>query len=83
MYEIIIRNYINNLTKYDIKQFAKKEGINIEEYEVNILYDYIKKYWEVFFKGDPEPILADLKDKVRPHTYNKIIELYNYYKKMI
>lgn len=81
MYLKMLENYINNnLTKQDIIKFSKKENVSLTEIELNIIYNYIKKDWLIIVKNDPTPIFNDLKTKLQPNTYNKIIELYNKYK---
>ena len=42
---------------------------------------YIKNYWKAFLKEDANYLFVELKEKLQPNTYNKIIELYNKYKK--
>lgn len=81
MYEFFIKKYIDNrLTKTDIVNFAKKEGIVLTTDETEILYTYIKKYWQVALHSNPEPRFLELKEKLRPEVYAKAIELYNFYK---
>ena len=80
MYEIFIQNYIRKLTKEDIINFCNKENIELTDEELDIAYIYIKKYWKEFLKKDPSNIFNDLKNKIRPTTYNKMIELYEKYK---
>ena len=84
MYEIFIKNYINNkLSKNDIINFANKENVNLTIEEVNIIYYYIKNYWEIFYKGDPTTLFKELKTKLSAKAYNKAYSLYLEYKKKI
>lgn len=87
MYEKLIENYINNkLSKEDIKNFAKKENTEITNDEIDIIYETIKKDWKTIYKGcndDIYDIFENLKSKLSPKVYEKVLELYNNYKKKI
>ncbi len=83
MYEKLIETYVNKLTKDDIINFSNKQNIILQNYEINIIYAYIKKYWKIIYKGNPSSIFLDLKNNVNPNTYNKILELYGKYKNKI
>lgn len=76
MYDFLINQYINRLTKDEIKCFAYKKGVELTEEETNTIYDYTKKHWRTFLHGNPRPILDELKSKVKPFTYNKMETLY-------
>ena len=77
----LIKEYIKNITEEDIYNFALKEGITLLDYEKRIIYMYLKNYWNVFLKEDATFLFEELKEKLEPKTYDKIIELYNKYKK--
>ena len=79
----LINEYVKRLTKEDIVKFAKSQGIILEVNEVNTIYEYIKKYYKTFIYGNPRPILDDLKQKVKPMTYQKIETLYTQFKDKI
>lgn len=79
----LIEQYVNKMTKDDITKFSLKQGIILEEQELDIIYDYIKKDYKTFIYGNPRPILDELKQKVKPITYNKIETLYIKYKNKI
>lgn len=76
MYDYLINEYINRLTTEEIKDFAFKRGIELNEEEIDIIYKCAKKNWRTFVHGNPRQILDDLKTKVRPITYNKIEAMY-------
>ena len=78
----LIREYIKKITEDDIYNFALKEGITLLEHEKKVLYVYIKNYWQVFLNEDATFLFEELKDKLEEKTYDKIIELYNKYKKI-
>lgn len=79
--KFLIKNYVEKLTEEDIENFAIKEGITLLEKEKRILYIYIKNYWETLLEKDSTFIFEELKEKLQPKTYEKVIELYNKYKK--
>ena len=79
--EFIIKEFVSNLTENDINNFALKEGIMLENEELKTIYMYIKNYWQIFYKEDANYLLKELKEKLKPNTYTKIVELLNKYKK--
>lgn len=79
--EIVIKELVEKLTEKDIANFALKESIILNDEETKIIYLYIKNYWQIFYKGDPNALFSELKEKLEPKTYQKINELYNKYKK--
>ena len=83
MNKLIIINYIKKLTKGDIYNYCKNNRIPIKDEEVDVIYYYIKNKYNIFFEGCHEELLNEIKYKVRSYTYNKIIELYNKYKKVL
>lgn len=82
MYEFIIKNYIDNLTIDQVINYAKKENIKLTIEEANIIYDYAKKYWLVFYKGNPTNLFNKLQKLLSKSTYDTIINLYKKYKKI-
>lgn len=76
----LIEKHINNLTKNDIINLANTEGINLNNNEVDIIYTYIKNDYKVLLYGNSESIFKDLKSRINPTAYNKIKELFDFYK---
>ena len=68
-----------NLTKEDINQYDN----SLSQEEINIIDYYIKNKTKEFIEGNPFPILEELKQKLSPNTYIKIIDLYNKYKNIL
>ena len=79
MYFNIIKKYINYLKKDDIINFAKKEGVNLNNIELDTIYSVIKTRWEDIYVNGIK-VINEYKDKLNKITYNILIELYNYYK---
>lgn len=80
MYEKMLEKYINKLTKEDILKFSYTQNVKLTHEELDIIYFYIKEYWKQIVKSDPTSIFMELKEKLSPNVYNKMIELYNKYK---
>lgn len=76
----IIKQYIDNLTVEDIIELGKKKHIKISEIDAEILLETAKKHWIDFYKGDPTPIINQLKDQLDTSTYNKLLKVYLEYK---
>jgi hypothetical protein len=76
----LIEKNINSLTKNDIVTLAKGENIILNDNEVNIIYDYIKKDYKILLYGNSENIFKDLKSRINPTAYKKIKELFDFYK---
>lgn len=78
-----LKEYINSLTEKDIYNFGLKEGITLKDEETKTIYLYIKNYWETLIKDDSTFIFEELKEKLRPEVYQKVVELFNRYKKYL
>lgn len=76
MYEKLVEGYINALTKEDIQIFAEKKGIKLSEKDTTILYEYAKKHWRTFLKGDPSSLFMELEKKLDHNTFQKAKQLY-------
>ncbi len=81
--KFIFKEYINNITEDDIKKFAEQEKVTLTDEETKIIYLYLKNYWEDLLDGETDVIFKELKEKLRPDTYLKVLEVYDKYKKML
>ncbi len=79
----LIEEYVNRMKKDDINIFALKQGIILNDNELDILFTYIKNNYRTILYGNPKEILLEIKDKVTPLTYNKIESLYMKFKDKI
>lgn len=79
---ILLREYINKLSKNDIINYSNKYDIYLTETEVNILYNYIKNRYLDFIKN-PDNIINELKFKLTNINFNKLLNLYNENKEKI
>lgn len=78
MKDIIIKSYINSLTKYDIKMYAEKNNIILNDNEIEYIYHNIKTNYKDIL-SNPTKYLNIIKNKFNTETYNKIYELYTIY----
>lgn len=78
MKEKLIKAYVNKLTKEDIVTFAYKQGIYLNNKELEYIYNSIKNNINVILKN-PNLILKEAKNNLSASTYNKLYELYTIY----
>lgn len=78
--EKIISEYINKISIQDIIEFANKNNIYLNDYESNLIYNYIKNDWKTIIYGNYNSILNDLKNKIDINKYNKIEQLFYKFK---
>lgn len=76
----MVENYIKSLTKEDIKFFSQKQNIDLNEDEINIVYNTIKSDYKTLLYGNYNKIFTNLKSRINPTSYNKIIILFKEYK---
>ena len=79
----IIKKYASNITKEDILKFGESEGVNINNDELNIIYNIIKNKQDDILNGNFYEIISNYKNDFNPALFNKIIETYEKYKKFI
>lgn len=76
----LIKNYINKLTINDVNKMAIKHDINLNDQELNFVYNQIKDNYETLLYGDSNFIFNELKNNVSNENYLKIKDLFNEYK---
>lgn len=76
MYELIIRNYINNLSINDIITFANKNDIYLNENEINYIYKTIKCNYKDLLGSNYQCILNEASNYLNKDNYKKICNLY-------
>jgi len=79
----LLEQYINRLKKEDINIFALKECVTLEDYELDIIYNYVKEDYKTVIYGNARSILDKIKNEVKPFTYSKIENLYERFKHRI
>ena len=79
----LIEEYVNRMKKEDVNKFALKQGIILNEEELNTIFTYIKNNYKTILYGNPKDILLQIKETVSNLTYNKIENLYIRFKDKI
>ncbi len=80
IYKKLIINYIEqSLTIEDIFNYAGKNKILLSKDDALTIYNFIKKNYNSILNGD-ESSFKELKLNVDSLLYQKLIELYSYYK---
>ena len=75
MYKELVLKYIKNLTPADIENYAKSRNIILSNDEINIIFNFILKYYEDILNKNTE-VFKKLKPYINDELYNKIISLY-------
>lgn len=78
-----IKAYALRLTKEDVINFAIKEGINVTDSEATLFIDTIKDNIDYILDGNGLEVLESKKEYLSDEAYNKLLELFNKYKKFI
>ena len=79
IYKKIIENYVPKLTINDLKEFNYKKNIEYKEDELIIIYQFIKyHYHDLLDKNIKE--FEEIKEKINPNLYKKLLHLYIDYK---
>ena len=73
---------MERITKDDISRYALKEGVDLSNNELDLIYAYIKKYSKKILDY-PLDVLDEIKDDLSINVYDKILELYDKYKNKI
>ena len=76
----LIKNYVNNLTKEKLDKFAQSKDIYLSDSELEYLLFLVKNNLDDILKDDTK-YLNSLKENLSSSNYEKVSELYNYYKK--
>ena len=82
MNRLIIYQYINKLRKEDIVNYCNLKGINVNNNDLDVLYNYIKNDYKRFF-DNPMVVLSEIKVLVSDYTFKEIMILYDKYKNKI
>lgn len=80
MKERLIEQYVSRMTISDVSNFAVKNGIILNQDEVEMLYNKIVNNWKTIVFGNPRGLLDELKEKLDLQTYQKIENLYVFFK---
>ncbi len=82
MYKNLVLKYAENMTMDDMNNFVKSNNIIISEDDKKVVFNHIKKYYNVFF-NDPIKYIKMLKSSINDDVYYNILELYDKYKNLL
>lgn len=80
--KLFVYDYIDKIKKEDIYRAGISQGIELEDFEVEVIFSYVKNDYKRFF-NNPLEVIDEIKYKVNARTYEKIYSLYLKYKDMI
>ena len=66
-----------------VKNFARNKGIEISDEEADLFVTTIKENCDDILDGYGLEIIESKKNMMSPSTYDKLLELFNEYKKFI
>jgi len=72
----LVENYVHNMKETDVKQFALKNGIVLNDEETSYITSTIKKDYRTIIYGNPENIFSELRKKFNYETVAKAEQLY-------
>ena len=75
--------YAMKLDVEKVKNFARNKGIEISDEEANLFVTTIKENCDDILDGYGLEIIESKKNMMSPSTYDKLLELFNEYKKFI
>ena len=70
----LIKNYITRMTKEDVAVFARKNGIDLNESELDFTYRFVKKNYEALY-ANPNVDLTKYKCHFTEENWVKITKL--------
>lgn len=82
MHKLIILKYMEKLTKDDIRKYAQSQDTTLDDNELDLIYNYIKKYPKRIL-NEPLDVIDEIKDDLSNDVYQKLLELYQKYKDKI
>lgn len=82
MHKLIILKYMEKITKDDIRKYAQSQDTTLDDNELDLIYNYIKKYPKRIL-NEPLDVIDEIKDDLSNDVYQKLLELYQKYKDKI
>lgn len=79
IYKELAKKYINRLSINDVKNFADKNKIEYTSDELVIVYNFIMYNYNDLLDGNIK-IIDNIKDKISPTLYKRLINLYIEYR---
>ena len=79
----LIEPYINNISKNDINSFALKNNINLNNNELEFIYNFIKTRYKEVLNNPTNFSLTKYKNNFSNENFVKINGLINRYKMLL
>lgn len=83
MYKELIKKYAKSLTPDQVKEYALKEGIEVSNEEASLFVNVVQTRLDEMLEGNALEVLNEYKSKLSTSSYNKLLELYDKYKKFL
>ncbi len=83
MNKSLIKSYVSNLTTDSVIEYGKKEGIDVSISEADIFVSTVKENIDYILDGHALEVIESKKEEISESSYNKLLELYDKYKKFI
>ena len=75
----LVKRYVSNLTKEQVNDFASKNDIVLSQEELDFVYVFVKKNWEMILRNPNLLQLERYKDHFSPENFVKIQKLFILY----
>lgn len=79
IYKEIVRKYISRLSTKDLEDFAKKNNLVYTKDELLVVYQFIKYHYNDLLNENIK-VFEEIRDKLNPTLYKKLLSLYIDYK---
>lgn len=83
MYKELIKKYAKSLTPDQVKEYALKEGIEVSNEEASLFVNVVQTRLDEMLEGNALEVLNEYKSELSTSSYNKLLELYDKYKKFL
>lgn len=79
IYNKLVEKAISNLTTQDLETFANKHNLSYTKDELIIIYQFIKYNYKELLNQNIK-VFEEIKNKINPNLYKKLLVLYIEYK---
>lgn len=79
----LIKSYALNLKEEDVKKYALKENVSVTNEEASLFVNTVKENIDEILDGKALEVLDSIKNRINHEAYDKLIELFDKYKKFI
>ena len=77
--KLLDKGQANKFIMKDLEKFAQKNHIEYSQYDLIIIYNFIKNNYNELLDGNIKKI-ENIKNKLNPNLYNALLNLYIDYK---